>query len=171
MSEPPVDIEPESVCENCGAPANVHISDVTRGVAKIRNLCAGCVDEIERHRINYRRRTGDAVTLIVFGLIVLVLSVLADFLPLGGEEGFGWRQRQGVVIGGILVLLGAIVRARAILLIGIMMTVLSMLADWLAFGRAEGFGSQQMLGSAMGVAVVALGLWLARRRNRRSSNT
>ena len=168
MSDSEVETKSVQDCERCGAPADVHISDVTRGVAQIRNFCAACVDELERGRATYRRRTSESVTLIVFGFIVLGLSVLADYLPLGGAEGFGWRQRQGVVIGGILILLGAIVRARSILLIGVIMASVSMLADLLAFGSAEGFGSQQMFGAALGVAVVATGLWLARKRRRQT---
>ena len=169
MSDTRVETDSDSACERCGAPANVHISDVTRGEARIRNFCTGCVDEIERRRTAYRHRTGEAVTLIVFGFIVLGLSVLADFLPLGGAEGFGWRQWEGVGIGGILVLLGAVIRARSILLIGIIMTTLSLLADLLAFGSSEGVGAQQMFGSVLGICVVALGLWLARKRRRHSS--
>ncbi|MFN8592261.1 MAG: hypothetical protein U0031_12450 [Thermomicrobiales bacterium] len=44
--------------------------------------------------------------LLVLGALVIVASVLADPLNIGGGVGFGWKQLIGVVVGLVLALLG-----------------------------------------------------------------
>ncbi len=129
----------------------------------MRHFCAGCVDAIEGHHVSRRSRWGDAAVLMVVGSVVLAMSLLADALQFGNSKGFGWIQLQGVLIGLGLVLLGAIARARTLLMIGMIAMLLSLLADWLQLGDAEGFGIHQLSGSAFGVAVIGLGVWMARK--------
>lgn len=47
-----------------------------------------------------------AAILLVLGALVIVASILADPLNIGGGVGFGWKQLIGVVIGLVLALLG-----------------------------------------------------------------
>lgn len=47
-----------------------------------------------------------AWALLVIGLIVVLLSLLADVLGIGQVSGFGWRQGVGVIIGVLLAGLG-----------------------------------------------------------------
>jgi hypothetical protein len=48
--------------------------------------------------------------LVVFGLIVLAVSALADPMGIGAEGGgFGWKQITGVVVGGLAAAAGLIV--------------------------------------------------------------
>jgi hypothetical protein len=54
--------------------------------------------------------------------------------------------------------------AFAILVIGILLTLVSVFADPLALGLPHsGFGWKQTLGTLVGLAVTALGLWLTMR--------
>lgn len=48
--------------------------------------------------------------LVAVGLIVLVLSALADPIGIGADgdgSGFGWKQATGVVVGGLVAAAGA----------------------------------------------------------------
>jgi hypothetical protein len=47
------------------------------------------------------------IVVVVAGLVVLVLSAFAD--PFGyGDEGFGWLQTLGVVLGAVAVAAGVV---------------------------------------------------------------
>ncbi|HSW37922.1 MAG TPA: hypothetical protein VLL97_00345 [Acidobacteriota bacterium] len=43
---------------------------------------------------------------LVFGVILLTVSLLADLIGLGGMPGFGWRQSIGAATGGFMLLAG-----------------------------------------------------------------
>ena len=45
--------------------------------------------------------------LIILGVIVLVVSLAADVIGIGGVPGFGWKQILGAVVG-VLVALGGV---------------------------------------------------------------
>jgi hypothetical protein len=49
---------------------------------------------------------------IVVGLVIIVLSGLADALSLGRLPGFGWKQAAGVALGIALVVCGVYWRRR-----------------------------------------------------------
>jgi len=46
------------------------------------------------------------MVLLIIGLILLLLSVLADFIALGRSPGFGPRQITGIIVGAIVLLIG-----------------------------------------------------------------
>ena len=51
--------------------------------------------------------------LVVIGAVALILSALADSIGVGSEgTGFGWKQVVGVVVGAIVMAIGAIVFLR-----------------------------------------------------------
>jgi hypothetical protein len=52
-------------------------------------------------------RRGISLLAAAAGLGLVLLSVLADSLGVGGEPGFGWKQGIGVAVGGVL-LVGAV---------------------------------------------------------------
>jgi hypothetical protein len=54
-----------------------------------------------------------AIVLIAAGLVLGLLSALADPLGVGGESGFGWKQIVGVAAGGVLLAAGALLWARS----------------------------------------------------------
>ena len=44
--------------------------------------------------------------LVIFGALILILSIAADALGLGVRAGFGWKQIIGVVVGLGIALVG-----------------------------------------------------------------
>ena len=44
--------------------------------------------------------------LIILGVVVLVVSLAADVIGIGGMPGFGWKQILGTVVGVIVALGG-----------------------------------------------------------------
>jgi hypothetical protein len=154
--------EAKRVCEQCGAPALVHIRNELDGEVIVRHLCLQCADAEASVPPPRERRLNVPVALMTVGLIVLVMSVFADVLAFGSSKGFGWQQWSGVALAGVLILAGAIMQIPTLLLIGLITGGVTVLADWLGFGSAEGFGWQQQLGSALGVAMIVLAWVLAR---------
>ena len=52
--------------------------------------------------------------LVAVGAVMVVISVLADPIGLGSDDGaFGWKQITGVVVGALVLAGGAIVLSRA----------------------------------------------------------
>ena len=49
------------------------------------------------------------ILMIVIGIALLIVSLLADTLGLGGAAGFGWKQILGSVVGAVAVVAGLIV--------------------------------------------------------------
>ena len=57
-----------------------------------------------------RTSVGWAITAI--GIVVLIVSALADQIGLGNTDSFGWKQILGVVVGAVIMVLGFIVAKR-----------------------------------------------------------
>ena len=53
-----------------------------------------------------------AKALMIVGILIVLLSVLADRLGLGRHPGFGWWQGLGVVVGALVILAGLYLRRR-----------------------------------------------------------
>lgn len=157
----PVVSQPE--CERCGVPALVHIRTESAGVAAVRHLCLKCADLEHEASQAIPLAPNVAAILIVVGALVALISAFADPLGFGGAAGFGWQQWSGILIAGILVLAGAIVQAPTLPILGLLVGMVTLLADWLGLGSAAGFGWQQGLGVAVGVALILLGFGLTRR--------
>ena len=51
-----------------------------------------------------------AKILMIVGILVVVISALADPLGLGRHPGFGWVQGLGVVIGALAIAVGLYLR-------------------------------------------------------------
>lgn len=54
-----------------------------------------------------------AKILMIVGILVVVISALADPLRLGRHPGFGWLQGLGVVIGVVVLFAGLYLRGKA----------------------------------------------------------
>jgi len=50
---------------------------------------------------------------IIVGILVVLISALADPLGLGRHPGFGWLQGLGVIVGLLAILAGFYLRGRA----------------------------------------------------------
>ena len=149
-------------CEKCGAPAVVHITNDTGDGAFVRHLCIPCADEEEATVARGKRGLDHAAILIVVGLLLLVISAGADILKFGSAEEFGMWQIIGTLLGGFLAIVGAVMRISTVVVIGLITIGLTVLADWLGFGNAEGFGLQQIAGCALGVVLILAGLAVGR---------
>ena len=57
-----------------------------------------------------RKRVGGMVTAV--GVVLLVLSALADPIGLGGGGGFGWKQATGVIVGAAVAVVGLVLMLR-----------------------------------------------------------
>jgi len=53
------------------------------------------------------------IALIVMGALVLVISLLADYIGLGsGPVGIGWRQLTGAGVGLVVAIVGVVLTLR-----------------------------------------------------------
>jgi uncharacterized membrane protein len=160
---------PKPACERCGAAAIVHIRPDASDAQTVYHFCLACADtEVvvpsSARGLPYDRRRNHAALLILVGLIILVLSIGADFFAFGQAEGFGWKQMTGVFCGVALLVLGAITRTQMVVVTGLIMGGLTLLADQLSFGSSPGFGWHQMLGTLLGGVLVLAGLSVAFRK-------
>jgi hypothetical protein len=47
-----------------------------------------------------------ALVILVVGVLLALVSLLADALGIGGEPGFGYKQGAGLLVGVVLVAIG-----------------------------------------------------------------
>ena len=52
------------------------------------------------------------IALLVIGVIILLLSLLANSIGIGGAPGFGYKQIAGTVVGAILAIVGYVLFSR-----------------------------------------------------------
>jgi hypothetical protein len=48
------------------------------------------------------------IVLLVVGIVLLVLSLVADPIGIGGSPGFGYYQIGGAIVGAILTVVGLV---------------------------------------------------------------
>ncbi len=53
-----------------------------------------------------------SVILIGIGIIVLLISMLADSIGIGGYQGFGWKQAIGLTLGIGIVITGLVIKKK-----------------------------------------------------------
>jgi uncharacterized membrane protein len=46
------------------------------------------------------------LVLIVIGVILAILSLAADAIGIGNQQGFGWQQILGTIVGIVIILIG-----------------------------------------------------------------
>lgn len=49
-----------------------------------------------------------SLAIIIFGLLVTIISLIADFIGIGSYPGINYAQLGGIVVGLIIVLIGLI---------------------------------------------------------------
>lgn len=52
------------------------------------------------------------IVLLVIGVIILLLSLLANFIGVGSAPGFGYKQITGTVVGVIVAIVGYVLFSR-----------------------------------------------------------
>jgi hypothetical protein len=53
-------------------------------------------------------KKGLSLILIVVGIIILLVSLLADVLGIGGYPGIGYKQIIGAIVGAVISIIGFI---------------------------------------------------------------
>ena len=53
-------------------------------------------------------KKGLSLLLIVVGIIILLVSLLADVLGIGGYPGIGYKQILGAIVGAVISIIGFI---------------------------------------------------------------
>jgi hypothetical protein len=49
-----------------------------------------------------------SLALIIIGMVLVLLSLVADMLGVGAHAGFGWKQITGTVVGVVLSVVGVL---------------------------------------------------------------
>ena len=133
-----------------------------------RLVCKDC----ERRRLSEEQRTLRAIwsyaarLLTYAGALLILLTLLADRLPIAGRSGFGWWQISGVEVGAVCFFIGIVTRRGLIVIGGALLLVLSGGADLFQLGHSPGFGWRSQTVLAVSCLLVIVGmLWeLAMRR-------
>ena len=111
-------------------------------------------------------RLDNSTIVICVGFLVVFVSALADVLKFGSSVGFGWQQLIGCVIGGVLLVIGALIGAATLMVFGVITGLVAVLADLLHFGSSAGFGWQQLAGVIAGMLLTVVGVCIRLRRDR-----
>lgn len=156
-------------CERCGGAALVHMTHEIGQGPGVRHLCLDCAEWLDDPVPARDQSVSRGAILVAVGAFTLILSLFADQLDLGREEGFGWKQYLAVTLGVVLVTAAAIVRVGTLLIIGGLFVIVVALADWLGLGSQAGFGLRQASGCLLGLALTLGGAVRARRRLNRAS--
>lgn len=91
------------VCEDCGAPANVHVMHEIGRPGSAHHYCMRCTDIRSENSVRRNRLNRDALTavslLLVLGMALLLLSPAAEWMGLPGElNGFEFQHTAGLAV-------------------------------------------------------------------------
>lgn len=159
-------------CPKCGSQSFGPVMSTSPG-GSARWVCKDC----ERGRLSEEQRNRRALgsytarLLTYAGALLILLTFLADSLPIAGRSGFGWRQITGVEAGAVCFFIG-IVTGRALIVIGGgLLLVLSGGADLFQLGGVPGLGwrSQTVLAVSSLLVIVGM-LWQLALRRRNNSD-
>ena len=149
----------DSVCPDCGANLVTVVSGARGGDAELRQFCRECERRrAERARAELRPIFRAVAGLLLYGgLLLALLTALADHLAISGRPGFGWRQLLGAEQGFLVIALGVLLRRGLVTMIGVFLFVLSLGADLLEVGRAPGLGWRSYAAFVCAAAMVSAG--------------
>lgn len=150
--------ETQPLCEKCGRPALVHVTNEIGHEGMVRHYCMECAGRQDQIPRRGDRRLNRGLVLMLLGTFTLTFSLFADQIGFGQSPGFGWKQDITLVLGVVLVGVGTLVRASTLFLMGGIIAVLALLADWLHLGSKRGFGYEQTLGTILGFLFLLAGI-------------
>jgi hypothetical protein len=157
------------VCDACGNPASVHILErYVNGQPLVRHVCVACADRSEEGvtsgPASSFRRFDLPWILVLMGISVGVVATLADRIEMGPGGGFGWYHLAGLGLGGLLVVIGAMVGVDVVAILGTLLVIVTVCGDHMGLvGASADFGWKQQAAFLATAALVVAGL-LARRR-------
>lgn len=139
----------------------------------LRQVCREC----ERRRLWEERRNVRAIEsyvarlLTYAGTFLILLTLVADRLPIAGRAGFGWRQITGIEIGALCLVIGIVSGRGLVGMGGLFLLVLSVGADVLQVGFTPGFGWRSLTALAVSCLLVVGGMvWEFAMRRRDARN-
>jgi len=155
-------------CERrgCGKPARVLVLVGYDGPKPLRrHLCLRCAETaFEDYLVEPngapRSRLSVASLLIAGGILVAAVGATADEWGVQGSSGFGWKQQSALAVGGLLVVLGGLLRADVVAVVGTVLFGLGALADLFGTFGSPGMGWRQMLLIFAGLVSMCWGLLL-----------
>lgn len=139
------------------------------GATTIRHLCLECADAEwmvvpdDRGR-SLPDRVELGAVMAGMGAFVVAVSLSAQLLAFGSSAGFGWRQMAGLVVAGMLVLVAALFRSLTLVAIGVMIGLMCLEGDRLAFASAAHALWQRLIAAAAGMVLLLVGAVLTRRK-------
>jgi hypothetical protein len=160
----------EIPCERCRAPARVHILEgYTRGKPMRRHYCLTCADAAPHPTPlvsfeHVRSRLSIASMLVFAGLLLVALGIAVDQVGYHGSEGFGWKQTSSLVLGVFFVVLGALLHADLLAILGTVVFLVAVSADVYGPLGSPGFGWRQIAVILAGAVLIALGLYRRKQR-------
>lgn len=111
------------------------------------------------------------IVLLVVGVVLMIVSLAADRIGIGGAPGFGYKQSLGSVVGAFVTAAGFYLASgnrkltgTLLLAGGAILLVVSLIADMIGLGVNAGFGYNQMIGSVTGVIAAVIGFVLFSRK-------
>ena len=150
-------------CSACANPARVSVLKGYDEGAPVRvEYCSACADALyspHRERVARGKSKLNLSTIIlIMGALLVSVGVFADDFGHQGSDGFGPYQVAAVVLGCLVVVLGALLRIDLLVVPGVVLAALGALAD--VFGRVgtPGFGWRQQIAVVAGVILVAVAL-------------
>lgn len=133
-------------CPTCGAATRVAVLEgYLEGQPVRRFYCLACAD----HEVGPAptdpagQRHGIPFLFGVAGVIFALAGMFADLLGFSSQAGFGWYQGVGVAAGGLIIFLGAILRADIVALFGTLVFIGALCIDVFGVTRAPGVGVEQ----------------------------
>ena len=157
-------------CPLCGSDALATVVSTDASDARqLRTYCLACQSRgIEEER-NERRWLGTMLARLLFygGVVLALLTATADYLPLSGRTGFGWRQITGIELGCLAIVLGLLARKGLVGIGGLFLLLLSIGADLLHVGLTPGFGWRSRTGIVVATAMLVGGILWRRALERR----
>ena len=160
-------------CDRCGRPRRVGIlAGYVDGRPAYRSFCLACAEAADEERFRetpaqFRPQPTLASLLIAAGLLLTLFGAAIDQFGVQTSVGFGAKQQAGLLIGVLIITLGALLRVDVLLTAGSILFVVAALADFVGELGTPGLGWQQGSAILVGLASFLIGLLLWGRKSPR----
>jgi hypothetical protein len=158
-----------STCESCGKKARVQIlAGYHAGTPVVRFLCLRCaqhIDEVgvEDQGVLTRERLSVGAMLLLGGICIGALGLPGEHLGIGSSVGFGVAQKVLAAGGALLVIVGALLRADVIAVVGTVVFGLGVFADLIGWVESSQVGAWRGIALGLSLTLIVGGMALRRR--------
>ncbi len=154
----------QETCDLCGKPARVCVLHGYRDGAPVYGRycldCPSTSDFDHSARSRSSKRLSLHLLICLLGVVIGVLGGAADLVVSDAHPGFGWYQRTGVLVGAIIVLLGMLVRAEVVALVGVFLFAGAVSWDCFSYSDAPGVGWKQQTALVVSAFLLVLAVVL-----------